>query len=130
MALGNPPAGPSAPAFQISGVPFATATIIANNSTVKVSFPYVTRDFRISSSVPIRLGFTENGVAGTNYFGIVGDSGPITIRTPEIYLRSVSGLVTASVLAGLSPVTVVGYNFVTSSTNLTGSKYFVYDGVG
>jgi len=55
-----------APAYQVSGRPYANADIDPKFAT-EVSFPYVTRWVKIinKTAFPMRVGFSENGVSGS-----------------------------------------------------------------
>jgi hypothetical protein len=59
-------------AYQVSGRPFAKGGIDAS-SAVKVEFPYVTRWITIinnDTSNACKVGFSEAGVGGSNYFTV------------------------------------------------------------
>ena len=79
--------GPSfVPAYQISGVPFATSSNGAEVSTtpIRVAFPFVTRFFQVTntSAEDLRIGFTSAGVGGTG--ATSGSSGlPSHKRQPD-----------------------------------------------
>ena len=54
------------PAYQVSGRPFATASVIYNANVTTVEFPYVTRWFQVinKGESTVRIGFSAAGVAG------------------------------------------------------------------
>ena len=60
--------------YQVSGVPYATSSIVAPSSAgtpTQVTFPEVTQRIVVSnvnSASTLRVGFSSNGVKGTNYF--------------------------------------------------------------
>jgi hypothetical protein len=65
----------NAGSYQVSGIPFVSGGINAAASAepFKLSFPTVTRWIYVSNHDPARvlkMGFSENGVQGTNYFRI------------------------------------------------------------
>ena len=64
------------PAYQVSGQPYATASIDASSGAVSVDFPYVSRWFQVinAGSSPVKVGFSQAGVDGNNYL-IVNASG-------------------------------------------------------
>lgn len=135
MPLGNPTGGPTAAAFQASGLPWVTGSVIvANNSTLELNFPFVSKFLKVSSSANVFLGFTPNGVTSgsSNRFPVQpGSTDCMEIRTRQIFIRNESGgNASVSVLAGLVQAPVIDYPFLTSSLALTGSKYIVYPGVG
>ena len=58
-----------APAYQVSGRPFASGAIDATSATY-IAFPYVTRWIYVvnTGATDCRVGFSQAGVEGTNYF--------------------------------------------------------------
>lgn len=97
------------PAYQVSGRPFASGNINAS-SAVAVQFPYVTRWFQVvnRTATPLKLGFSENGVSGTNYI-TVDASGSAGYGVSEIYETKVSeiwllGGNGVDVMAGLTSI--------------------------
>ena len=85
-------------AYQVSGEPFASGNIAASNAH-KVEFPLVTRWITVinNSSQDVRVGFSENGVSGSNYFtvakkdatnGGTSSSGRLELKCSEIWLYS------------------------------------------
>ena len=97
------------PAYQVSGRPFASGNIDAS-SAVAVQFPYVTRWFQVTNKTasPIKLGFSENGVSGTNYITVsasgsagYGVSDVYEIKVSEIWLLGGNGI---DVMAGLTSI--------------------------
>ena len=68
-------------AYQVSGIPFATGALSAPTSSgepIKVEFPSVTSWFTVinRSSQHVRVGFSANGVKGSNYFTIHEENHP------------------------------------------------------
>ena len=62
--------------YQVSGIPFASGSLDAT-TTISVTFPYVTKWVSIVNhdSNHLRVGFSENGVEGTNYFRLGPQAG-------------------------------------------------------
>jgi len=98
-------------AYQVSGIPFAKAAINATNAT-KVAFPYVTRWIYIvnTGATDVKVGFSENGVEGTNYFTIarkdnqiVQSSVRLEVKVSELWLKDSDGAV-IDVCAGLTSI--------------------------
>jgi len=138
MAINHPKAGPnSVPAYQLSGVPFVTASAGAEVTTtpIEVTFPYVTRFFVVqnTSANPMRIGFTASGVEGTvnaNYMILSGnDMTPrMEIRCKSLFFRNNgSGNCSFSLMAGLSTIESAEFPILTGSIG-TGETAFV--GVG
>ena len=101
-------------AYEVSGEPFASGNIVASNAH-KVQFPYVTRWVTVinNSAQDIRVGFSENGVSGSNYFtvakkdasnGGASSSGRLELKCSEIWLYSPGVAGTADVVAGLTSI--------------------------
>jgi hypothetical protein len=99
-----------APAYEVSGRPFASGSINASSAT-KVEFPYVTRWIYVINfgSERVRVGFSEAGVDGTNYFHIgktsaadIGASSQrLEMKVSELWL---SGSPDVSIVAGLTTI--------------------------
>ena len=102
------------PAYQVSGQPFATGSIDASAGAVKIEFPYVTRWIYVvnhdnGASDHCRIGFSESGVNGTNYFRIgpqtaaegTQNTGRLELKVSEIWL---SGSGDVDVVAGLTSI--------------------------
>ena len=98
-----------APAYQVSGRPFATGSINASTAT-KIEFPYVTRWIYVMNhgSSHCRVGFSQAGVGGTNYFSIGPETGSETNFTQRLELKVseiwLSGSNDVSVVAGLTSI--------------------------
>jgi len=106
--------------YQMSGIPYATASItvpVNDRKVYKVEFPYVARTVTVrndlataSSDVTLRVGFSENGVQGVeneNYFVLTnGESYTGDWRIEDLFLISDSDEagVTASVIASLTGI--------------------------
>ena len=100
--------------YQMSAIPFASASIIvpASGAFAKpVSFPNVTKFVTVvnettGTNSPMRVGFSSNGVKGTNYFTLDnGESYTGEWRIISIFLmgNGATGC-TASVIAGVTNV--------------------------
>lgn len=89
--------------YQVSGIPYVTGalTVPANNSTpLEIIFPSVTQRIQVhnnfGSDKPIRVGFSANGVKGSNYWlveahqanGKSNDRIEMRVKTDRIYLIS------------------------------------------
>ena len=121
--------------YQISGIPYATASFtvaaLGDAAPTKVEFPYVTKFVTISNTntgtnVPLRFGFSANGVTGSagggtgNFYFVLynGDSYTGEFRIKDLYLMTDSSGVSgsASIVAGLT-----GIETKELPTNWTGS---------
>ena len=105
--------------YQVSGIPYATSSLAVPSSAgtaTEVTFPDVTQRIfvsNINTASPLRVGFSSNGVKGTNYFIIPAASGSTTgfptqefrVKVSSIYLLSHTTTPTsASVFAELSNI--------------------------
>ena len=110
-------AGPNfVPAYQASGVPFVTSSLSSDLTTtpVQIDFPYVTRFFVVNNigAVPIRVGFTENGVNAkgsgnaSNYFLLEasGSTGRLELRCKSLFIRTSNSTGGYTLLAGLTGI--------------------------
>lgn len=103
------------PAYQVSGRPFTTGSVNCTSAT-KISFPYTTRWVWVinKSTVPsqdARVGFSEIGVNGDNYFVVDavatgaherGFPCPVLkLKVSEIWI---SGSSNVDVIAGLTTI--------------------------
>ena len=96
--------------YQSSGIPVVSSSFGVGTSPVRVDFPFVMRDIVIdvSGTMPLRVGFTENGVNGNpnnNYF-VVRPNTTIAFqaRVKSIWFRADSGTTTYSYIAGLTTI--------------------------
>jgi len=135
MAINHPKAGPnSIPAYQMSGIPYVTASVnseVNNSTTAKIEFPYVTRFFQVEctdATNGIRVGFTEAGVNGANYFTVATSSMSevYELRTKDIFIRGNGGNSDFRVIAGLTTIDRSQFPVLTGSINGTAG----FEGVG
>jgi hypothetical protein len=109
------------PAYQVSGRPFASASVIYDTTARVVKFPYVTRWVQVinKTNIPLRMGFSEAGVKGegnptatqTYYLTVdasgsmigYGKSEPYEMKISELWLYGASAG-TCDVVAGLTTI--------------------------
>lgn len=96
------------PAYQVSGRPFASASVITDGTPRVVEFPYVTRWFQVinKSSKPMSVGFSNNGLRDTpgSYYFSVDASGSNGYGKSNVYEMKVSNLWVSSSVAGTCDV--------------------------
>ena len=140
MATDHPKAGPnSIPAYQMSGVPYVTASIAdeAGATPIRHDFPFVTRFFQVKNTDAgghaLRVGFSAEGVKGTvtkNYFTLAAgaQSDVLELRTKTLYFVEDAGSSPASfeIIAGLT--TIPADQFPILSGTVGGSLGF--EGIG
>ena len=122
--------------FQVSGIPFAKGSVNCT-STTKIEFPTVTRWVIITNNgnTNARVGFSENGVNGTNYFELGKAGGTdLTAVSPRLELKLteiwISGSSDVSVVAGLTSIPVERINNLAGNGNIVGNNWSGSSGVG
>ena len=112
MHLHRPGIG-NASSYQVSGRPWVSSSLavpVSGSTTLEIAFPQVTKSLIIKNvstgSVQMRVGFSDNGVKGTNFFILSGgESFAADLKVTRIYLMSNNGTaLTASVVAGLTNI--------------------------
>lgn len=142
-----PNSGPNnAAEYMASGLPFVT-TSVQTSDPYKISFPYVTSELYFNvfgSGNEIRVGFSANGVQGSNFFVIKSDQPiqPLRIRCKELYIMAHSGNNDGfSLMAALTTIKAQNFPVLTGSVAdpVTGLPMFIsssltnefgYDGIG
>jgi hypothetical protein len=100
--------------YEMSAIPFATGNVpvvASGSSTTVVSFPNVTKFVTVvnettGTNSAMRVGFSSNGVKGTNYFILDnGESYTGNWRITAIYLMgNAATTCTASIIAGVTNI--------------------------
>ena len=87
--------------YQVSGKPFATTV-----TTSKITFPSVTRWVKIinNHNADTKVGFSANGVAGSNYFTVKQSTTtePMEIKVTELHFSVTNSAI--EVVAGLTGI--------------------------
>ena len=79
--------------YQVSGIPYATSSLAVPSSAgtpTEVTFPDVTQRIFVSNvntASPLRVGFSSNGVKGTNYFIIPAATTTTVFPTQEFRVK-------------------------------------------
>lgn len=136
MTLGNPRSGPGTVSeYQVSGLPFATASNVGTSPASRVDFPFITSEVQVRNpggGGGLRVGFTANGVLGTNYFTVL-PSGSWTsdVRIKTLYIASTTGTTNYEVQAALTMVDPREFPVLSGSAATTpASGVFGYNGLG
>jgi hypothetical protein len=128
--------------YQVSGAPYATSSIAAPSNAgtpTQVSFPDITQRIVVSNvntASALRVGFSANGVSGTNYFIIPAASSSVVyptqdfkVKVSSIFLLSHTTTPTsASVFAELTNISTSHLN--NSGPNGIGNNWSGSVGVG
>jgi hypothetical protein len=116
--------------YMASGLPYVTQSV-ATTSPFNVQFPFVTNEITVKNNTDgiLRVGFTENGVNGTNYFTLpVSGAYSGRLRVTDIFVRSDSGNVTYEVVAGLTTIPRREFYVLTGALNVfSGSEQQILD---
>ncbi len=102
------------PAYQVSGVPYASGSIDAKvgDSAVEISFPHVTRWVEIINNdvtASCKVGFSANGIAAKQYFTVgeapaanqPNNSGRLELKVSKLFL---TGSTNIDIVAGLTTI--------------------------
>ena len=125
MPLGNPqPGAQNAIEYQVPGIPWVTSSVTGVNQIIQHKFPSISNSVvtknSLSSNNNLRVGFTENGLKGSNYVELVpGESLAMDIRIIDLFI---SGSSTAyTVYAELTAIQRTMSSFqITGSNNVQG----------
>jgi len=99
-------------AYQVSGAPFASGSLSAvQGAALKVEFPSVTRWIAVinKDTNDLKCGFSENGLAGSNFFTVTNSTAETTSFTsPRLELKVTEVWFTGSadfdIVAGLTGI--------------------------
>jgi hypothetical protein len=127
--------------YQASGLPYVTHSQVAAGTVKQISFPFVANVFNIknNSSGILRVGFTRNGVLGTNYFSLpVSGAFEAKIRITDLFVTAEAGTLDYEIVAGLTSIVPTNFFILTgsyvgfsgSTISPINSRYYGYDGIG
>ena len=117
--------------YQVSSVPYATSSLLApsnSSAPLEIVFPSVTKFVSVRNTNlvagSIKVGFSSNGVKGSNYLSLAyGESYTGEWRIEDLFLVSATALgTTASIIAGLTPIPRGVPSFVSTGNNWSGSS--------
>jgi len=100
--------------YQASGIPYVTSALAPVNSDppLEVTFPSVTKFIVVknvdSTNHPVKVGFSENGVLGTNYFTLTQyESISLDVKITKLYLVGAdANTVQVNIVAGLTGIDI------------------------
>lgn len=99
--------------YQVSGIPWVTSSLtapVSSSAPLEISFPSVTKTILVKningSTNKIRVGFSANGVKGTNYLLLDKDeSFEADLKITKLYLLSnTATTASVSVVAALTGI--------------------------
>jgi len=129
MALKNPSVGEYyAPAYQMSGVPFVTSSIVSLGATREITFDTVSKFLVVknagAAATAIAVAFTQNGLLAknSNYFILSGSqSFSADLKTDRLFISGAVGAsVPFEVVAGLTVIPWTEMLPVTGSNGFSG----------
>lgn len=116
--------------YQASGLPYVTQSV-ATTSPFNIQFPFVTNELTIKNNTSgiLRVGFTQNGVQGSNFFTLpVSGAYSGKLRVTDLFIRSEAGSVTYEVVAGLTTIPRQEFYILTGALNVfSGSEQQILD---
>lgn len=128
MSLNNPVLGEGyVPAYQISAVPFLTASNITLGQVKEYDFDFVTRFFTVknkTAGATLAVAFTQRGLASgvSNYFTVNGgESYTGEFRTSSLFLSGSAGAtLDFELVVGLTNIPVKNFLTITGSNGYSG----------
>jgi hypothetical protein len=128
------------PAYQTSGTPYAITLTGVTTTSVKVTFPYVTRWVVVSATdattaADVRIGFSENGTEVSpdrNYYLLPltksgdeaiwqGQTPRLELRCKELWIRGDSNTIgTVSIIAGMTGISKDQFPILSGSQGFEG----------
>jgi hypothetical protein len=124
MPLGNvQPGASNAVEYQVPGIPWVTSSTTGVNEIIQHSFPNVSNSVvvknALASSNNLRVGFTANGLKGSNYIELVpGESLAMDVRITNLFISGSSTAYTA--YAELTMINRAMMMTLSGSTNVQG----------
>lgn len=116
--------------YQASGLPYVTQSV-ATTSPFNIQFPFVTNEITVKNNTAglLRIGFTQNGVNGTNFFTLpVSGAYSGRLRVTDLFVRSETGTVNYEVVAGLTTIPRKEFYILTGALNVfSGSEQQILD---
>ena len=113
--------------YQVSGVPFVSGAIALTTAPIQITFPDVTQRIFVAKHAGdnVRVGFSANGVNGTNYFLLSGNLPPqeFRVKVSSMFVRADLTTANISVSAELSNIseTLLDKSGPTGLPNWSGS---------
>ena len=127
--------------YQASGLPYVTHSQAVAGTVNQVSFPFVVNFFSVknNSNGILKIGFTENGVLGTNYFSLpLSGTYEGKVRVTDLFITAEAGTLEYEVVAGLTSIVRNNFFILTgsyvgfsgSTVSPINSRFYGYDGIG
>ncbi len=136
MTLNNVRSGPGHVAeYQVAALPYVTASSATAGTVSRVDFPFVTSFLTIknaSNTNDLLVGFTANGVNGSNRFTLAPSSSfAADFRIKTIFVSATAGTVNYELVAGLTMVHIRDFPVLSGSAAVTPvTGVFGYPGLG
>jgi len=128
MSLSNPVLGEGfVPAYQISPVPYVTASNVTLGQTKSYSFDFVSKSIFVQNTsgtgAVLAVAFTQRGLLPVNANYLIlsgGQSFSQDVRTSQLFVSGVLGSSNYCVFAGLTNIPVKNFLTVTGSNGYAG----------
>jgi len=134
-----PPGYNHTPAYQTSGLPFATSSVASASPYTRIDFPFVTKTVTVkANSAAIDIGFSPSAFNTSNYFTLaLSQSVTLDVRVKEMYLKGTGTFSLYAGLTGIPSASIPGltssFAFSAADPYFTGSNSFsnvlVYQGI-
>ena len=124
MPLGNvQPGAQNAVEYQVPGIPWVTSSTTGVNEIIHHSFPRISNGVVVKNSLVssnnLRVGFTTNGLKGSNYIELVpGESIAMDVRIIDLFISGSS--TTYTTYAELTMIDRTILMTLTGSNNVQG----------
>ncbi|NBP56187.1 hypothetical protein EBU71_06580 [bacterium] len=116
--------------YMASGLPYVTQSAVTS-SPFNIQFPFVTNEVTVKNNTDgiLRVGFTQNGVNGSNFFTLpVSGAYSGKLRITDLFVRSETGTVTCEIVAGLTTIPRQEFYILTGALNVfSGSEQQILD---
>ena len=107
------------PEYLVSGAPWVTGSLaVGSGGAQRISFPNVTRFFlvRNTGANPCRVGFTESGTEGDNFFSVnSGSTQQFDLRVRDVFIQGDGGATTIDLMGGLTAIPRRNYSPLTGA---------------
>jgi hypothetical protein len=107
--------------YMASGLPYVTQSVATAGSVSRVTFPFVTNEITVKNNTAgiLKVGFTENGVNGTNFFTLpVSGAYSSKTRITDLFVTAQAGSVTYEVVASLTMIPAKEFYVLTGALDI------------
>jgi hypothetical protein len=128
----------SSTAYTASSLPWVTTSSTSGTDVINYSLPRVSKCITVINNASstgsfLRIGFTANGIIGTNYYNVPGAGGWVTldVRVKEVFVRAhASGTIPFSLFCGLTLIDPEQMPMLTGTLTSSAGSSPGWSGVG